>query len=118
MEPKSQRNRRNRKPDNITSIINLSNYKLKLYETKLLSRGLKFVPTFRPDPLEIQKDNLIFQRRLKLIHYFREMDNQNRVQEPFKTSSGWTPPGIFPLHLNCYCVNTETKISKTISKTF
>ena len=116
MGSKSPRNRRKRKPDNITSIVNLSKYKPTFHEIKLLSRGLKFVPTFRPDSLEIQKDNLMFLRRLKLIHFFREAEDKIRVYEPFRLSSGWTPPGNFPLHLNCYCVNTETEIRKSDSK--
>ena len=110
---KAKRSNRQSRPttNNFSTIVNLSSYQPNIYELKLLSRGLKFVPSNKPDPLEIQKDNLIFQRRLKLAQHFKDDVNDN-IQDKFKRSSGWTPSNAMPKHLNCFFINTEHQIRK------
>ena len=112
----TKKRRRKRKPTNFKGIVNLSKYKPTIEELSLLSKGLKFVPTTYIDPLEIQKDNLVFERQLKLLQYFKDAPKTNEAPSAFKKISGWTPNSILPKHLNCFLVNMENKTKNIDTK--
>ena len=58
------------------TVINLSTVRLSNSETKLLSRGLTFVPTPKSvNWAEIQADINDFARRLRLKEFFQQHDN-------------------------------------------
>ena len=106
--------RRRKRTPQFKGIINLSDYEPSIYEQALLSKGLKYIPTTRIDKLDIQKDLLIFERRIKLLQYHKDttfhLDKYEK--HPFKKNSGWTPTITLPKHLNCFLVNLETKIQQ------
>ena len=116
MEDKQGR-RIKRKP-RFKGIVNLSSYEPTIDELKLLSKGLKYIPTTYIEPLSIQKDILLFERRIKLLHYHKDTSPSiySNEKHPFKKSSGWTPTFSLPKHLNCFLVNFETKIREIDNK--
>ena len=71
-------------------IVNLSNHTLSKDEISLLSRGLNFCPTPTTyNQINTYRDTLLFCRRLRLKHFFRNNDHQE--PDRFKKSTGWTP---------------------------
>ena len=96
--------------------MNLSAYSPNIFELKILSKGLKFIPTLKSDPIEIEKDILLFQRRLKLIQHFKD---DGRIQEDkfnTKANTGWTPNINMPNNLICFMMNVESDILNIKSK--
>ena len=66
-----KKNRHYKKPTQPKFIINLSQHKLDQYEISLLSKGLNFIPTPKPDhPAKILQDLLLFDRKLRLKYHF------------------------------------------------
>ena len=93
----------------VTGIINLSDYTLSTPEKTLLSRGLSFCPQpTQVDTLDIQRDTLLFNRRLRLKHLFRDQNNTNR--DIFTNPTGWTPPVGKSPTLDTYINVTTTEI--------
>ena len=93
----------------VTGIINLSDYTLSTPEKTLLSRGLSFCPQpTQVDTLDIQRDTLLFNRRLRLKHLFRDQNNTNR--DIFTSPTGWTPPVGKSPTLDTYINVTTTEI--------
>ena len=81
----------------LNNIVNLGTTALTEGETKLLQKGLSFVPT----PARIPQEDIIkslneFIRRMKLqFHFFHHPTHKNNG--PFKIASTWVPPGdTFP----------------------
>ena len=98
----SHRERRNRSSTKRVShkndtgekyIKNLSNEKLTDAQIKLISRGLKFIPTNTPNKNRIRRQLLRdyedFARRMRLKYMFH---GQNREIHPFYVKSDWVPP--------------------------
>lgn len=83
------------------AIVNLSNKVLNTNHIALLSKGLNFSPT-RESQNEIEqlRDVLLFSRRIRLKHHYENKNKDNDettpnveyTPNPFKLSSGWTPP--------------------------
>ena len=71
-------------------------------ETKLLQKGLSFIPT----PLKVPRQNITkglneLVRRMKLqYHFFHHPIQKNK--EPFYVESSWDPPGDTPPQLQEY----------------
>lgn len=59
-------------------------------ESRLLNRGLKYVPTNFSEPFDTFKDIHIFKRQLKLRDYFKDKTPKN--VSPFRTKSLYEPP--------------------------
>jgi hypothetical protein len=74
------------------AVVNLSTHKLNIHEYRLLAKGLSFCVTPTPEnPTNLLRDVLIFNRRLRLTHNFREDTHTSVPINPFKQPSGWTP---------------------------
>ena len=72
------------------AVVNLSDHTLAKHEKILLSRGLTFCPQpSSRDKISLHRDTLIFNRRLRLNHYFHNA--QPTETDPFKAPTGWTP---------------------------
>ena len=89
------------------AVVNLSSYELSNEERILLSRGLSFCPepTY-VNKFHIYRDTLLFNRRLRLKHHFK--DTEHRDYDPFGVPTGWTPPVGKPPHLDTY-INVTTR---------
>ena len=75
----------------------------------LLSRGLSFCPEpSHVNSLDIHRDTLLFNRRLRLKHHFK--DSENRNYDPFGIPTGWTPPVGKSPHLDMYTNITTREI--------
>ena len=62
-----------------TSIVNLSNYTLTKAETRILEKGLNFIPTpNREHEARIVQDFLLFERKLRLHHKLHTEENQEQ----------------------------------------
>ena len=91
------------------TVVNISKYTPTHNEMLLLSKGLQFVPTptnYTPtDRLELYRDVLEFNRRLRLKLFFQDRDEDRTKPSPFRETSGWTPPtGIntqLERYINC-----------------
>ncbi|XP_060556022.1 uncharacterized protein LOC132716717 [Ruditapes philippinarum] len=67
----------------------------------ILCRGLSFCPTPRKtDKIELQRDLLLFDRRMRLKHYFTDTTYNN--PDPFTQSSGWKPPAGKSMNLDAF----------------
>ena len=100
-----KKNRHYRKPTQPKFIINSSQHILNQDEISLLSKGLNFIPTPKPDhPAKILQDLLLFDRKLRLKYHFHQ-DTPTTQQDCYISterdiprasiltpSSGWTPP--------------------------
>ena len=78
-------------PQTDIQIINLSQRQLNKTDIKLLEKGLKFTPTPRTSNIEeLTKDVSEFTRKVRLIEYFddKEDDNESLV----KNKSNFVPP--------------------------
>ena len=71
-------------------MINLSKIRFDQTETKLLEKGLNFIPTPKKTPkIPILEAATKFARRLKLAYHFRNSSNYTR--QKFLPPSNWTP---------------------------
>lgn len=107
---RTHRGRRNTKPranyNNFENVINLSDRTLSEHELRILSKGLKFVPT----PTNVNKTELItdikqWGRRMRLREYFGNDDNSNTELDDdntYKKPLNWTPSPSRDLALDCY----------------
>ena len=59
-------------------ILNLSGILLSKSQIKLLSKGLKFNPTPKPDIPEIKRDVQDFSRKLRLSEFFGDENDSNK----------------------------------------
>ena len=87
------------------AIVNLSNYKLNKDETKLLEKGLNFIPIPQKEhPVKIVQDFLLFERKLRRHHKLYKQLQQDPEQDSdatdseeesphkiFRPSKGWKP---------------------------
>ena len=91
------------------AIINLSDYQLSNDEKLLLCKGLSFCPqpTYL-DKTDLHRDTLLFNRRLRLKHHFRNTEQSEYDQ--FRVPTEWTPPVGKSLHLDTYINLTSTEI--------
>ena len=86
----------------INNIVNLGTTILTEGETKLLQKGLSFIPT----PSKVPRQNIAkglnkFVRKMKLqYHFFHHPTQKNK--EPFYVESSWVPPGDTPPQLQEY----------------
>ena len=70
------------------SIVNLSNYKLNKEETKILEKGLNFIPTpLQEHPVKIVQDFLLFERKLRLHHKLYKQPQPDKEQDSDATDS-------------------------------
>lgn len=83
------------------AIVNLSHKPLDIHHISLLSKGLNFSPTNEShNEIEQLTDVLLFTRRIRLKHHYDNKTKENEdnpaneeyTPNPFKLSSGWTPP--------------------------
>ena len=85
-----------------SSVLNLSNYVLSESETKLLQKGLTFVPS----PTSVDKNALFnageaFKRRIKLEAFYKTRKTVNNRPTEFVKKSKFNPPNFMvPLHVN------------------
>ena len=112
-----------------TNIVNLSSAQLNTYEKSLLSKGLNYIPTPAPQhAANILKEFLLFERKIRLNHYFRERNNEENEEEPdsdedpaqlskiLRPSSGWTPINTDP-RIESYKTLTLNNIQQALTKT-
>lgn len=95
-DPNSNRATDARNSSNSLFTVNLSDYKLSTADTKLLDRGLKYIPTYRFQPtLRIYETQSRLLRNLKLKDYFsykqQQQNNFDYKRKTFKEPSTWTP---------------------------
>lgn len=76
--------------DTRTYITNLSSKTLTQIQTKVLSLGLKFVPSHTADNTTLQQSIANFQRSSRLKYFFR--NHPQKEQHPFRQKSTWQPP--------------------------
>ncbi len=80
----------NKVKDANTYITNLSSRTLTQTQKKVLTLGLKFVPSHTTHDTALHQSLLNFNRSNRLKYYFR--NNPNREQHPFRQKSTWQPP--------------------------
>lgn len=98
------------------AVVNLSEYQLSEDELTLLSQGLTFCPTPRyNDRLLTHWDTLLFNRHLRLTHWFK--DATGTTPYPFIAPTGWTPPSGKSPTLDTYINVTTNKFLKYKPKT-
>ena len=91
------------------AIVNLSNHELSKDDKTVLSRGLSFCPQpTQVNKIDIHRDSLLFNRCLRLKHYFK--DSEPRDYDPFGVPTVWTPPVGKSPHLDTYINVTTTEI--------
>ena len=101
IDTKKRKERRN-KPTNLAShqtnkeekyIKHLSNKNLTYVQTKVISRGLKFIPVNKPNTAKIRRQLLQdfrhFERRMRLKYMFHR---KRKEVHPFHVKSNWNPP--------------------------
>ena len=111
----NKKNRHYRKPTQPKFIINLSQHILNQDKISLLSKGLNFIPTPKPDhPAKILQDLLLFHRKLRLKYHFhqdtpitqQDSDTSTESDIPrasiLTPNSGWTPPSGQDTFLDTY----------------
>lgn len=93
---KKQKNRRFKKyhqEDNYNQIHNRSKRRLTTDQLKLLNLGLSFVPTPQaPHHAHTIRDTLLFNRRIRLKHFFQHSTTEYKTQDFPTEKSGWIPP--------------------------
>ncbi|VDI08116.1 Hypothetical predicted protein, partial [Mytilus galloprovincialis] len=78
---------------NDNTVINLSDTILTETQKFILSKGLSFSPTIKNQTdLQLLRDTLLFNRRIRLKHHFGPTTLTNQEPRPFKTTNGWNPP--------------------------
>lgn len=79
-------------------VLNFSKYKLSIYETSVLNKGLGFVPTaFKPSKDDICRDVVRFERRLQLHYFFdskQGTDDPDRSKKTFERNPDWWPKAL------------------------
>ena len=94
-------------------IKNLSNEKLTDAQIKLISRGLKFIPTNTPNKNRIRRQLLRdyedFARRMRLKYMFH---GQNREIHPFYVKSDWVPPVQPSVALESYLEEVKLQLAE------
>ena len=60
-------------------------------QIKILEKGLKFTPTPQPNNIELKKDIRDFTRKLRLLEYFSDTDNENDDDSILKNKSNFCP---------------------------
>lgn len=93
--------------DPVTYITNLSSQQLTHTQNKILSLGLKFVPSRRLDQEHVEQALLNFKRSNRLKYFFR--DRPTQTQHPFKPKSQWQPPKASP-QIESYLERISTSI--------
>ena len=74
------------------NIINLSSKQLNSNESKLLEKGLNFVPApSKIDQKLLSESVQKLSRRLKLKYHFQN-GPKSRIKKTFRKKSNWTPP--------------------------
>lgn len=90
-------NKTTRDVDNSKYIVNLSSRPLTNVETRVLSKGLKFVPTPRShNRNEIDDSFREYTRTLRLKYYHSSRPKLDSNRHPFKPKSTWEPPQADP----------------------
>ncbi len=99
---------------NSRHVVNLSDEQLDAPTLSLLSKGLNFCPTPRPDHLSKQlTDLLIYERRCRLrLHFLLNIDPYD-TPEGFKVPSAWTPTSGRSTALDAYLSNITDQILKS-----
>ncbi len=92
-------------------VVNLSDEQLDAPTLSLLSKGLNFCPTPRPDHISKQlTDLLIYERRCRLrLHFLLNIDPYHNP-EGFRTPSAWTPTSGRSTALDAYLSNITDQI--------
>ncbi|XP_078510994.1 uncharacterized protein LOC144770387 [Lissotriton helveticus] len=77
----------------INPVVNISNYSLSEQELKILTKGLSYVPTSKPDHFTVKTELFKFFRKIRLKYFFR---NANPYVNPSHTGlripSTFVPP--------------------------
>ena len=84
-----------RKQTKISTVSNLSNIKLSAIQTSQLEKCISFCPTHKLDLVELCHDINEYTSLLqnKEFYYLENSSGiSNRLMDPFKTASTWTPP--------------------------
>ena len=91
---KYHRTLQNRITDTLSTpdlLVNLSNKTLTEPQIRVLNRGLKFIPTPKPDTVHTAVNSFLqFKRRMLLQYHFRF--DQNKTIPVFRVKSEWDPP--------------------------
>ena len=75
-------------------VINLSSKKLSSAEIQLLSKGLKFTPTPKPNVTELESDITEFTRKLRLSEFFGSQDDNDSQTESDSDNSQDEDPSL------------------------
>ena len=110
----SKRNKNTGKTkSNKRHIRNLADYQLTPDQAKLLSRGLKFIPTpvIKENQIRQQllQDFNQFARRMRLRYIFH---GKNKEQHPFHVKSNWVPPVQQSVALERYLEEVKTELAE------
>lgn len=73
-------------------VINLTEKTLDPATVNLLCRGLKFSPTPKSNDVQLASDIRSFSRKLRLMEYFKDSDNESNSDSLFKNASTFNPP--------------------------
>lgn len=100
-------------PDNQRGVHNLSTKTLNQHHYSVLQRGLSFVPTpRRPNQIHVLRDILLFNRRVRLKHFFQSRPSR-REEQPFpKEETGWQPPNGLDMDVDSLTNHMITHMSK------
>ena len=98
-------------PDHKRQVVNLSDEHLDAPTLSLLSKGLNFCPTPRPDHISKQlTDLLIYERRCRLrLHFLLNVDPYHNPVG-FRVPSAWTPTSGRSTALDAYLSNITDQI--------
>lgn len=84
--------------DSSKFVVNLSDKLLTAHHLSVFQKGLNFIPTpLYTNPIHTVKDTLLFNRRVRLAHFFQN-STDHRTDPIFpKLNTGWIPPsGLDP----------------------
>ena len=107
---------KNKPQKDTCAVINLSKKQLTNAQYSVLQKGLSFCPTPGPlNDLELFRDTLIFNRRIRLKHHFEKKNDtigNTYTPNPFKLPTGWTPPAGRNKDLDTFLNLTSDDISQ------
>ena len=95
-------------------MFNLSNIKLSATQSSLLEKCISFCPTHKFDLVEFCHDINEYSSLLRNKEFFYSENSSgisNRLMNPFKTVSNWTPPPERNNNLDSYILKIEKELN-------